>query len=322
LINLNLLTLIFSAWNISASSVAGLSVPATSIFIIFESCLLFACVALALVELFRPQIKTSKIPFECCWVALLSVFEIGAAISVIANGPIMLCREKSDWEICVSVSLLVPVTWLKSLISFSYFLALFFTSMAHVRDDHELWSKTMYTVDWFNSPRASPKQPQGHADNWEEKPHEEEKSYSRYLDDIESTSSRKLKAHSIDIRSATDIPAPWARVNNVIRGVDAPFAKRDGGMSTQTSPRSTGDKTLPLTPIYMKMQSSKTGTVGSRFIEKFRESRVLSRSETPSQYGSHFMTTDYPPVIDHDLPIPLPRLSEWVRADALKGTKR
>jgi hypothetical protein len=74
-------------------------------------------------------------------VALLSVFEIGmcfhfchtymaltigflgAAISVIANGPIMLCREKSDWEICVSVSLLVPVTWLKSLICTSSILA-------------------------------------------------------------------------------------------------------------------------------------------------------------------------------------------------------
>lgn len=317
LINLNLLTLIFSAWNISASSVAGLSVPATSIFIVFESCLLFACVALALAELFRPRIKTSYIPFECGWVALLSVFEIGAAISVVANGPLMLCRGKSDWEICVSVSLLLPVTWLKSLVSFSYFLALFFTSMAHVRDDPELWSKTMYTVGWFNSPRASSKQqPQKRAnDIWEEKPHEEENPYSRYLDDIESTSSRKLKAQSID----TDIPAPWARVTNVRRGVDAPFAKRDGGLSTQTSPQSMGEKSLPLTPIYAKMQASKTGTVGSRFIEKFRESRVLSRSETPSQYGSHFMTTDYPPVIDHDLPIPLPRLSEWVRADALRG---
>lgn len=173
----------------------------------------------------------------------------------------------------------------------------------------------MYTVDWFNSSKAF--QPQERADIWEEKPHEEENPYSRYLDDIESTSSRKLKA---DI-SATDIPAPWARVNNVRRGVDPPFATRDGGgMSTQTSPRSMGEKTLPLTPIYMKMQSSKTaGTVGSRFIEKFRESRVLSRSETPAQYGTHFMTTDYPPVVDHDLPIPLPRLSEWVRADALKG---
>ena len=248
----------------------------------------------------------------------------------------MLCRGKSDWEICVSVSLLVPVTWLKSLIctsfnhsrievaaeshitAFTYFLALFFTSMAHVRDDPELWRKTMYTVDWFNSARASLKQPQGHTDIWEEKPHEEENPYSRYLDDIESTSSHKLKVQSIAI-SATDTPAPWARVNNVRRGVDTPFAKRDGGVSTQTSPQSLGDKTLPLTPIFTKMQSSKTGTVGSRFIEKFRESRVLSRSESPSQYGSHFMTADYPPVIDHDLPIPLPRLSEWVRADALKG---
>ena len=36
----------------------------------------------ALAELFRPQIKTSSIPFECGWVALLSVFEIGMCFSL------------------------------------------------------------------------------------------------------------------------------------------------------------------------------------------------------------------------------------------------
>ena len=36
----------------------------------------------ALAELFRPQIKTSSIPFECGWVALLSVFEIGMCLSL------------------------------------------------------------------------------------------------------------------------------------------------------------------------------------------------------------------------------------------------
>jgi hypothetical protein len=47
---------------------------------------------------------------------------------------------------------------------------------------------------------------------------------------------------------------------------------------------------------------------GSRFVETFRESQTLSRSPNPFQ--TH---------VDDSKPIPLPRLSEWIRADEIKG---
>jgi hypothetical protein len=60
--------------------------------------------------------------------------------------------------------------------------------------------------------------------------------------------------------------------------------------------------------------------VGSRFIETFRES-TLAKSESSEPIVANYQIPQNPLllVIDVDAPIPLPRLSEWVRADALKG---
>jgi hypothetical protein len=63
----------------------------------------------------------------------------------------------------------------------------------------------------------------------------------------------------------------------------------------------------------------------SRFIERFRESQLQPSAswwETPAQYG--LQLTPHAEVFprkvdDHDVPIPLPRLSEWIRADAVRG---
>ena len=106
---------------------------------------------------------------------------------------------------------------------------------------------------------------------------------------------------------------PWAQSSQVRRGVDMPFKVQD------TLPARTSTSTtisLPIVP-----PNAQGDTVGSRFIEKFRESQLTSRSQTP-MHGSHLMINKelFPSQVDnHDLPIPLPRLSEWIRADAVKG---
>lgn len=174
---------------------------------------------------------------------------------------------------------------------------MFITGMAHIRLHPNIWMASIYSVEWFKSPASYPTEKDGRTSD------SNDDSWSRYMGDVEA--SRNQCGHK----------APWAR--NIRRGIDAPFERRDRSSSSPTSPSTTATP-LPIAPLKVQPRS----IAGSRFIEKFRESQIVSRSETPSQYGMHFSSRvdPFPPrVEDHDLPIPLPRLSEWIRADAIKG---
>ncbi|TFK42684.1 hypothetical protein BDQ12DRAFT_288085 [Crucibulum laeve] len=317
LANFGALTLVFASWNINASISAGFSVPSTSIFMVFHSSVLFFCILLGLAELFRPQSRTAHLAFECSWVAVLSLFNIGSAISVTVNGPALLCRQTADWGICASVSLLIPSAWLTSFLAIAYFFVLFLSTVAHTRMHRDIWSQTIYSVAWFGQPSHQPVIEILKSKWVQTGCFEEEDSWNRYLDDIEDTSTRKQR---FTPDTASLKAAPWAQGAKIRRGVDSPFTRKEA-MQTSSARTSTtlAGATLPIIPPKPQAKDiPRDSPAGSRFIEKFRESRTLSRSETHLQYGTHFITpmSPFPPTIaDHDLPIPLPRLSEWVRAD-------
>ncbi|KAG5646683.1 hypothetical protein DXG03_002673 [Asterophora parasitica] len=313
LVNLNILILAFSAWNANATIAAGLSVPATTVFFLLNSCVLFFCIILSLADLLVPQANTARVLFECAWAAVLSVFQTGTAISVTVNGP-AICRLTSDWDLCASSSLLIPAAWLSSIIRtlipqssnrhflnglftvFSHFLSIFITAMCHMRDIPDIWSKTIYSIDWFGLSEGG---------TCNHSPHDLDDSWTRYVKDIEAT-----RPH---VNNDISTKAPWART--IRRGIDAPFTRR-----SNTSSNTTATTAVPVAPLKVQPRS----IAGSRFIEKLRESSRLSRSENTN--SSQFATQTFsrvepfpPRVEDHDLPIPLPRLSEWIRADAIKG---
>jgi len=281
---LGLLVIIFASWNVSTSTSAGLTAPTTPILMILDSCVLFFCICVGLLELFYSEIKTSVVLFECSWVALLSIFQLGASISVTVDGATMTCQD-SDWSICASSSLLIVVGWLSCMIGLSYFFVLFFTSMSH-RREIEVWRRSIYSIDWFSRGSGERNETTLHSNN------------------IES-----------DFRKSVCNIAPWAKTSNFRRGVDHPFKLSDNNSSGRTSQTS-----LPCPPLNIRPKDTFHDTpIASRFIERFRTSWTEPHTEIPSIYGSGSpIILPFPPVIiDHDLPIPLPRLSEWLRADTL-----
>lgn len=177
---------------------------------------------------------------------------------------------------------------LNRLAGLSYFFVLFLTSMSH-RREIEVWRRSIYSVDWFSR-----------------KSREGDKTIS-CLHDLES-----------GFRKSVCNIAPWAKTSNFRRGVDHPFKLSDNNSSGRTSPTS-----LPCPPLNIRPKDALHNTpIASRFIERFRSSQTDSHLEIPSMhasmYGSGSPIVPFPPlVIDHDLPIPLPRLSEWIRADTL-----
>jgi hypothetical protein len=161
----------------------------------------------------------------------------------------------------------------------------------------KIWSATASSVDWFVHRTLN-------ADNMDDD------SWTRYLTDIESSAVRKQKYGSDPEKAPAEGNASeklhW--VPSIRRGVDQPFVlKREGSSvgsdTSNTRPQCNLDAALPPLPLRVETKSP-----GSRFIEKFRESQILTRGKA----------APFPPRIeDHDKPIPLPRWSEWIRADSM-----
>lgn len=163
--------------------------------------------------------------------------------------------------------------------------------MAHRRVQLDIWHETVYSVAWFNDAPAFSIKCNVHSDSG-------------------FTSSSQAKS---DVESQTP---SWAQCGHIRRGVDVPF-KRQGALPMLSS-ISTVSVDLPAVPL----NAQRRDTVGSRFVEKFQDSQLITHLETPLQSGIRAMLHKDPfplKVDNHDLPIPLPRLSEWIRADALKG---
>ncbi|KAJ4488113.1 hypothetical protein J3R30DRAFT_3400692 [Lentinula aciculospora] len=308
---LNLLDLIFASWNASAAISANLSLPGASLFLIFNSVVNIFFLGLGLLENFAPNFAGTSVAFECGWSAVLSLSHIGAAIGVTISAATFI-RQTTDSGVTASSFLLIPTTWLTSLTMLGYFSILFVSAMTHARYEEDIWTKSVCQVKWFGYTNSRLRSTD--VSNPRELPGLETDSWTRYLDDIESSGVRKARHPMPDNEKA-----PWAPTN-VRRGRDSPFRgpiKRENYDSSDTSSDSSfsvgARESAPLPPLPLNVQVKGGKPVqGSRFIERFRESQTLSRPNAPA--------VDFPhEVDDHDKPIPLTRLSQWIRADAIKA---
>ncbi|KAF8921400.1 hypothetical protein CPB85DRAFT_1450891 [Mucidula mucida] len=315
----SLLILVFASWNVHATSETTTPVPGSAILLIFNSCLLFALIAISFAEFAIPQLKTAIVAFECAWMLVLAMFEVGASISLVINGPVLSCQLTREWDVCASSYLLIPSVWLKSFILLGYLFLLLIAGMSHSRQLPSIWCTSIYAVPWFTVELGEKAAFLGDAPRSISNP--ENDSWARYVAQIANSSGRKRQysVDSIEKGEPQDIEkAPWAQNADIRRGRDSPFTVRDDDSSTNSSRTRITLPERPAAPV----PATPSSTAGSRFIERFRESRMLTR-----QGKSHFSMdsdisaiTPFPRDIDdHDQPIPLPRLSEWMRADAKKG---
>ncbi|KAF9483894.1 hypothetical protein BDN70DRAFT_799003, partial [Pholiota conissans] len=311
-----LLSLIFAAWNVEASMAIGLSVPSVSAFIIFQSCLVFGGVGLALADLFYPKLRMSRTLLECGWVGVLSMFHMGSALGSLLGEPEADCHSTSDRNICVSASLLVPVTWLNAVIFLTYFLALFVSTMVHKSIYPNIWKRSIYSIQWYEQVPELPTKEKVVQDFCGGKAFDDEAIYAAfYHDDVEASVNRAKYSP----RPSVDKLASWVDPSPVRRGIDPPFASQPA--SRRTSPTNSTAATLALPSFPHRSADPLTPSSGSRYVEKFRESSVLARAEGPAQYARHYHSKSNSSgllpalALDFDQPIPLTRMSKWVKAD-------
>jgi len=299
--NLSLLQLIFASWNINASLSMTRSSPSTAIFIIFGSCMLLFSLVLALADFVWCRGRKLLIWLECFGFGIMSFYQFGTAIGTTVTEAGMACHTSLEWNVCASSFLLVPSTWLSSILFLAYFLALLMATMAHKHLYSDIWRRSIYEIVWFGQPhKVSLKDNDTGSlkvDNYE---------------DIEKSSAQKQPS----LISPPLEHTPPKATKSVRRGIDAPFQKPSNTGSNSSS-RMASTITLPSFP-----DKSAKSEIGSKFVETFRESALsVNRSESFAHFVANQVPKDpFPFPLDIDAPIPLPRRSEWVGADdALKG---
>ena len=192
------------------------------------------------------------------------------------------------------------------------------TVTAHKSIYPYIWTRSLYEIDWFGQP-PSPLKKEHDVQDFLQKVNAVPP-YCLY-DDIEYEPPRKEIFLPNDVEEA----APWVSPG-IRRGVDVPFASKTSQLGGTTTISSI-PPTLPLSLPNRTATPASTWTNGSRFIERFRESTLLARPETTSQFSSHYHARKdsslFPrSVNDVNQPIPLPRLSKWISADGreINGT--
>ncbi|KAJ7740712.1 hypothetical protein DFH07DRAFT_965263 [Mycena maculata] len=290
--NIQLLVVVAAAWNLNVTRLYVEPFPAAALCLILTSLSFFILVALGLI-VSRPAIELppafkiiTSLKFECGWTALLLVLQFAATIGATAHVP----PARSDPSIFTSHNFLVLVAWLATVLGLIYVACLIGAVMAHKPMYPEIWSAPASSVDWFVHRTLN-------ADSVEND------SWTRYLGDIEASAAQKQRLDTVPAFGTEK--APWAQ--SIRRGVDDPFAVKPESDTTSesrsTTPSSKTNAALPPLPLRV---APKAKSAGSRFIERFRDSQMTTRSgTTPFAEG----------VEDYDRPIPLPRWSQWIRAD-------
>jgi len=312
---LSLVTLAFASWNIHTTTSRESPIPRLAVCLMFNSIALFLLVTLAMVA---PAARTARVGFECCWIVIFTVLQFAATVSTTAVGPFICQSGTGNWEACASSSLMVPSAWLSTFTLLTYLFVLFCSTFAHWSTRPAIWSATVISVPWFTQCKSD-----AHGGVT---CHPSDKNNSQQCCCLKKG----------DIETPFDIPKkgnghgqqpPWAQRLHIRRGVDKPFAQNTSTSSNTSNRSSPTTATVPLPPPSAPTQQSKLAQPeGSRFIERFQELNVQPSApwwETPSQYGLQLTphTEVFPrKVDDHDLPILLPRLSGWIRADAVRRT--
>jgi len=181
--------------------------------------------------------------------------------------------------------------------------------MAHKQLYSNIWRRSIYEIVWFGQSHEISSSKDDDSDTG---PIDVDNS-----EDIEKSSAQK-QAYLISPPIEHTPVVPPKTSNSVRRGIDAPFRKLSSPSSNRSSRvmrRKASIMTLPSYPERIAKSEN-----GSRFIETFRESSALARSQSFAEFVANKTPKDpFPFPLDVDAPIPLPRLSEWVGADEMKG---
>lgn len=323
----NLLATIFAGWNIVSSTSSGMPVPGAAAFLIVNSAFIFALATLAYsAEVICPKARPSHVRFECGWTVLMGILQLAASIYATTASPPTLCQSQSTWTICASAALLVPISWLATFIMLAYCVTICVMAATHILFMPALWKMPVTAVPWFNLDDSMavsfPSRPLSEISSttWAESG--SSCNISKYISETWEKLSRvegrviepsKPILFSRNCPSINSTRPAWAKQLELQtrRGVDQPFSTQ------RISPSSRSPKELSPPPKARAREVS--GPKDFKCAETCTDLQ-LDKNTSWSTLTPRTPTIFPKRIVDPDLPIPRPRLSEWIPADAANIT--
>lgn len=256
----------------------------------------------------------------------MSILQLSASIYVTTVGPPELCRSQSVWTVCASAALLVPISWLATFIMLAYCVTLCVMAATHVYLMPNLWTTPVSVVPWFNLTDAAlypaavsfPPRPLSKALSTASAESDSSCNVSKFIaetwDKLSRVEGRVIEPSKpiLFTRGSPSVSSTrpaWAKQLELQtrRGVDQPFSTR-GVSPSDHSPK------VPSPPP----RACAKQMPGPKDLESAQAPRELqlARNSSSSTLTPQTPTIFPKKIADPDQPIPRPRLSQWIPADA------
>lgn len=140
-----------AVWNFGIAKLLGRALAADVYLAIMSAFAMIFFFVITLVEMMRQDAVTTRVWFECLWVGVFCLLELGGAVTITAIGPPMLCEESLSAtanNACTSTRVVMAFTWLCTLFSLGYLLVLSIAAFICSRDDPSVWDAAVRRYRW------------------------------------------------------------------------------------------------------------------------------------------------------------------------------
>jgi hypothetical protein len=225
-----------------------------------------------------------------------------------------------------------------------YFFMLLGTTVAHMHTYPLIWWSSVYSVPWFVSPMSnepntitqlesqSPPRPNTLSAS-SNKSHTSfiairylRHRFSTKIDDVENISEPILFPRQSNGLPATQPTPGWAKKATTRRGVDMPFTREEGVLFPEETfelaapqPRIAQTPRRGIDPPFATRMDGPTVPPAIYIKGNLPVPHFDTRSVSPLRRDLTVSPAFSQNVADQDSPIPLPKLSEWIRADPKRG---
>jgi len=140
-----------AAWNYNLAMLAALRMDIDGFLIFLGALSLVFVVVISVIDLTRADAFTSRVWFECVWVAVFLLLELGGAIVMSLVGPGTLCTSRlmaKISDVCVSTQLVLAMSWICVVTSLAYVLFLSISAFTRSRQDPTVWQASVRRYRW------------------------------------------------------------------------------------------------------------------------------------------------------------------------------
>jgi hypothetical protein len=140
-----------AAWNFNIATMVARRMDIDSFLVFLGALSLVFAVLISVIDLTRKDAFAGRVWFECVWVAVFLLLELGGAIVMSVFGPGILCEAKMVAryvDACVSTRLVVAMSWICVVVSLAYLLFLCISASVCARQDPTVWQASVRRYRW------------------------------------------------------------------------------------------------------------------------------------------------------------------------------